>query len=48
MTDLTLRFTARTDVGLRRSSNQDSGYASSRLIAVADGMGGAAAGDLAS
>src|SRR5689334_22005250 len=48
MTDLTLRFTARTDVGLRRSSNQDSGYASPRLIVVADGMGGAAAGDLAS
>lgn len=45
---LTLRFVARTDVGLRRSSNQDSGYASSRLIAIADGMGGAAAGDLAS
>ncbi|HJR89327.1 MAG TPA: protein phosphatase 2C domain-containing protein [Aeromicrobium sp.] len=39
---------ARTDTGLRRSSNQDSGYASSRLIAIADGMGGAAAGDLAS
>jgi protein phosphatase len=37
-----------TDTGLRRSNNQDSGYASSRLIAVADGMGGAAAGDLAS
>ncbi|HUQ00710.1 MAG TPA: protein phosphatase 2C domain-containing protein [Aeromicrobium sp.] len=48
MTSLALRFTARTDVGLRRSSNQDSGYASPRLIAVADGMGGAAAGDLAS
>jgi protein phosphatase len=48
MTDLTLRFTARTDVGLRRTSNQDSGYASPRMIAVADGMGGAAAGDLAS
>jgi protein phosphatase len=45
---LTLRFVARTDVGLRRTSNQDSGYASSRLIAIADGMGGAAAGDLAS
>jgi protein phosphatase len=45
---LTLRFVARTDVGLRRSSNQDSGYAGSHLIAVADGMGGAAAGDLAS
>lgn len=45
---LTLRYVALTDVGLRRSTNQDSGYASSRLIAVADGMGGAAAGDLAS
>lgn len=45
---LSLRFVARTDTGLRRSNNQDSGYASSRLIAVADGMGGAAAGDLAS
>jgi len=45
---LSLRFVARTDTGLRRNSNQDSGYASPRLIAVADGMGGAAAGDLAS
>lgn len=45
---LTLRFVARTDMGLRRSSNQDSGYAGPHLIAVADGMGGAAAGDLAS
>jgi protein phosphatase len=45
---LTLRYVALTDVGLRRSTNQDSGYASNRLIAVADGMGGAAAGDLAS
>jgi len=35
-------------MGLRRSSNQDSGYAGPHLIAVADGMGGAAAGDLAS
>ncbi len=48
MASLTLRFAARTDTGLRRSSNQDSGYASARLIAIADGMGGAAAGDLAS
>lgn len=45
---LSLRFVARTDMGLRRSSNQDSGYAGPHLIAVADGMGGAAAGDLAS
>ena len=48
MTSLSLRYVALTDTGLRRTSNQDSGYASSRLIAVADGMGGAAAGDLAS
>jgi protein phosphatase len=48
MASLSLRFVARTDMGLRRTSNQDSGYASARLIAVADGMGGAAAGDLAS
>ncbi|MGA9103404.1 PP2C family protein-serine/threonine phosphatase [Aeromicrobium sp.] len=48
MPSLSLRYVALTDTGLRRSSNQDSGYASSRLIAIADGMGGAAAGDLAS
>lgn len=45
---LVLRHVARTDTGLRRASNQDSGYSSPRLIAIADGMGGAAAGDLAS
>ncbi|MEH3033563.1 MAG: protein phosphatase 2C domain-containing protein, partial [Aeromicrobium erythreum] len=48
MTSLKLNYVALTDVGLRRSTNQDSGYASGRLIAIADGMGGAAAGDLAS
>ncbi len=47
-TGLALRYTALTDVGLRRSNNQDSGYASSHLLLLADGMGGAAAGDLAS
>lgn len=47
-TKLALRYTALTDMGLRRSANQDSGYASERLLIVADGMGGAAAGDLAS
>jgi protein phosphatase len=47
-TKLALRYTALTDMGLRRSSNQDSAYASDRLLIVADGMGGAAAGDLAS
>lgn len=48
MTALTYRYVAMTDTGLRRSNNQDSGYASPHLIAIADGMGGAAAGDLAS
>ena len=47
-TALTLRYVALTDVGLRRSNNEDSGYAGPHLIALADGMGGAAAGDLAS
>lgn len=48
MAALTYRYVALTDVGLRRSNNQDSGYASPRLLVIADGMGGAAAGDLAS
>jgi serine/threonine protein phosphatase PrpC len=48
MTALSYRYVALTDTGLRRSANQDSGYASSRLLVIADGMGGAAAGDLAS
>src|SRR5699024_3281304 len=30
------------------TTNQDSGYAGANLLVVADGMGGAAAGDLAS
>ena len=48
MPALTYRYVALTDVGLRRSNNEDSGFASNRLLAIADGMGGAAAGDLAS
>lgn len=48
MTELTYRYVALTDTGLRRTANQDSGYASSHLLVLADGMGGAAAGDLAS
>ncbi|PIE20858.1 MAG: hypothetical protein CSA64_04415 [Arachnia propionica] len=42
-----LGFSARSDVGLVRNNNQDSGYASPSLLLVADGMGGAAAGDVA-
>jgi serine/threonine protein phosphatase PrpC len=45
---LRLRVASRSEVGLIRKNNQDSGYASPRLLVVADGMGGAAAGDLAS
>ncbi len=41
-------FAARSDVGLLRSNNQDSAYAGPRLLVVADGMGGAAGGDIAS
>ncbi len=47
-TSLTLRIVAHSEVGLVRKNNQDSGYASPQLLLVADGMGGAAAGDLAS
>lgn len=45
---LGIHFAARSDVGLVRSSNQDSGFAGAHLLAVADGMGGAAGGDIAS
>src|SRR5690606_39934479 len=46
--NLTLRYAARSDRGLVRDGNQDSVYAGPRLLAVADGMGGMAAGDVAS
>ena len=43
-----LAYAARSDRGLIRSSNQDSVYAGNSLLVVADGMGGHAAGDMAS
>ncbi len=45
---LVLRVVSHSETGLVRKNNQDSGYASPHLLIVADGMGGAAAGDLAS
>src|SRR3954454_11384061 len=44
---LALRYAARSDRGLVRGNKQDSVHAGPRLPAVADGMGGHAAGDVA-
>jgi serine/threonine protein phosphatase PrpC len=45
---LSMRVVSHSEIGLVRKNNQDSGYTSPHLLVVADGMGGAAAGDLAS
>ena len=45
---LKLRSVGASDRGLIRSGNQDAQHAGAWLVAVADGMGGMAAGDLAS
>ena len=46
--ELTVRYAVRSDIGLARADNEDAAYAGSQLLAVADGLGGHAAGEVAS
>lgn len=46
--DRSLRYAARSTRGFRRGNNEDAAFAGARLLALADGMGGHAAGEVAS
>ncbi len=48
MTDFVFNSAVRSNVGLVRKNNQDSGYAGRNFLLIADGMGGHAGGDVAS
>jgi protein phosphatase len=48
VTGLSFAYAVRTDVGPVRGTNEDALFASPRLAAVADGVGGATAGEVAS
>lgn len=43
----TLQAATRTDIGLKREANEDAAVQHERLVAVADGMGGAPGGEIA-